>query len=68
MNRASYARGGRRGGVTEPTDGGAGDGGDDDDDGGREATARLLIGLSVVALAVSLLGIAVVWALTYGPL
>jgi hypothetical protein len=49
--------------VTEPTDGGAGDG-----DGGREATARLLIGLSVVALAVSLLGIAVVWALTYGPL
>ena len=63
MNRASYARGGRRGGVTEPTDGGAGDG-----DGDREATARLLIGLSVVALAVSLLGIAVVWALTYGPL
>jgi hypothetical protein len=55
--------------VTEPTDGGAGGGDSDSDgDGGREATARLLIGLSVVALAVSLLGIAVVWALTYGPL
>jgi hypothetical protein len=67
VNRASYARGSRRDGVTGPTDGGAGDG-DGDGDGGREATARLLIGLSVVALAVSLLGIAVVWALTYGPL
>jgi hypothetical protein len=35
---------------------------------GSGATGRLLLGLTVVALLVTVLGIAVVWSLTYGPL
>jgi len=32
------------------------------------ATGRLLLGLAGFALLMTMLGIAVIWALTYGPL
>jgi hypothetical protein len=34
----------------------------------RAATGRLLVGLAVFAVFMTVLGIAVVWSLTYGPL
>ena len=34
----------------------------------RGATSRLLIGLMALAFLITLLGIVVVWALSYGPL
>ncbi|MFB6161499.1 MAG: hypothetical protein ABEJ61_10050 [Haloferacaceae archaeon] len=39
-----------------------------DTDADAGATGRLLVGLAAVATLVTLLGIVVVWSLTYGPL
>ena len=36
--------------------------------GGKESTGKLLFGLALFAVFMTLLGIAVVWALSYGPL
>jgi len=43
-----------------------GDGGHPDD--GQGATARVLVGLTLVAGLVALLGVGAVWAFAYGPL
>ncbi|WP_435125088.1 hypothetical protein [Halobaculum sp. D14] len=57
-------------GSDDRTDDGAADGSDDGaaDRSGRGATSRLLLLLTAVAVLVALLGLAVVWALAYGPL
>jgi hypothetical protein len=36
--------------------------------GEEKSTGKLLVGLAAFALFMTVLGIAVVWALTYGPL
>jgi len=36
--------------------------------GGKGATARVLVGLTLVAGLVALLGVGAVWAFAYGPL
>ena len=34
----------------------------------KRATGRMLLGLAAFAVIMTVLGIAVIWALTYGPL
>ncbi len=53
---------------TEPAGGSDGHGRHDHEDDGKGATARVLVGLTLVAGLVALLGVGAVWAFAYGPL
>lgn len=53
---------------TEPAGGSDGREAREAGDDGRGATARVLVGLTLVAGLVALLGVGAVWAFAYGPL